>query len=104
MKYSFLHLSPSKPDNIKNLAFQSSLSPSKVYEDNNACIILATTDTNFKPHTKHISLKYHHFHDPIANGNLQILKVDTNQNWADTFTKPLGRHKFEHIQKLLKGW
>jgi hypothetical protein len=43
-------------------------------------------DTNFKPRTKHISLKYHHFHDQIANGNLQILKVDTDQNWADIFT------------------
>jgi hypothetical protein len=34
----------------------SSLQPSKIYEDNNACIVLATTATNFKPRTKHISL------------------------------------------------
>jgi hypothetical protein len=55
MKYSFLHLSSSKPDNIKNLAFQSSLSPSKVYEDNNACIILSTWHKLQTPYQTHIS-------------------------------------------------
>ncbi len=52
----------------------STLAPSKIFEDNNACIILVTTKTHFKPRTKPISLNYHHFHDHIRNGNLQVLK------------------------------
>ena len=32
----------------------------KVYEDNNACISIATSN-KFSSHTKHIALKYHHF-------------------------------------------
>jgi len=42
-----------------------SLPPSKVFEDNTACIVLATTETQFKPRTKHISLKFHHFQDQV---------------------------------------
>lgn len=72
----------------------STIQPSKVYVDNNDCIVLATTESNFKPRTKHISLKYHHFHDQIKNGNLQILKVGTESYWADILTKPLGKVKF----------
>jgi hypothetical protein len=59
-----------------------------VYEDNNACIVLAKTESNFKHRTKHISLKFHHFQDKIKDGSLRIVKVDSTQNWADIFTKP----------------
>jgi hypothetical protein len=82
----------------------SSIPPSRVYEDNTACITLATTESTFKPRTKHISLKYHHFHDQIKNGQLQIIKVDTHNNIADIFTKPLGKTKFEYLRKLLMQW
>jgi hypothetical protein len=81
----------------------SLLAPSKFFEDNNACIVLATTETHFKPRTKHISLKFHHFHDQIKNGNLQVVKVATENNWADIFTKPLGTIKFQKLRCLLMG-
>ncbi len=42
----------SKADYIHTPTFH----PSIVYEDNNACIVLCT-ETNFKPRTKHISIK-----------------------------------------------
>jgi hypothetical protein len=80
------------------------LPPSKVFEDNNACIVLATTETQFKPRTKHISLKFHRFQDQVRTGMLEIIKVDTNENVADIFTKPLGRVKFQHLRRLLMGW
>jgi hypothetical protein len=48
----------------------STLAPSKVYEDNSACIILATTKATFKPRTKHITIKWHCFHDQVRNGNI----------------------------------
>ncbi len=41
------------------------LLPSTIYEDDALCIALATKDIHHKPHTKHISLKYHHFKDYI---------------------------------------
>jgi hypothetical protein len=58
----------------------------------------------FKPRTKHISIKYHHFHDQIKNGTLEIVKVATNENLADIFTKPLGKQKFQYLRSMLCGW
>ena len=80
------------------------LPPSRVFEDNNACIVLATTDQHFKPRTKHISLKFHHFQDQVRQGILEIVKVGTHDNLADIFTKPLGKVKFQHLRRLLMGW
>jgi hypothetical protein len=88
---TFIHLPDRPRDTINNSTFKSILPPSNVYEDNTACIILATTEINFKPRTKHISLKFHHFRDQVLNGTLRIQKVDSSNNWADIFTKPLGK-------------
>jgi hypothetical protein len=93
---SFISCAPKSPKGRKH---DNSLPPSKIFEDNAACIVLATTDTQLKPRTKHISLKFHHFLDYVHNGTLQILKIATNENMADIFTKPL-----QYLRKLLMGW
>jgi len=62
---SFIKIPATAPDTISTTVFKPQLAPLKVYEDNSACIVLATTESNFKPRTKHISLKFHHFHDNI---------------------------------------
>ncbi len=82
--------------------FSSNLT-SKVYGDNQSCLTIATTDAN-GPQTKHLSIKYHHFHDQVLNGTVQVLKVHTNDNWANIFTKPLSGVKFECLRLLLMGW
>jgi hypothetical protein len=99
--HCFVSLIPSMSQHVSSTY---SLPPSKISEDNTACIVLATTETRFKPRTKHISPKYHHFHDQIQNGHLQIIKVDTHSNTADIFTKPLSKLKFKTLRKLLMGW
>jgi hypothetical protein len=43
---------PTSVDNIQTPI----LPPSNVFEDNNACIVLATTKMHFKPRMKHISI------------------------------------------------
>jgi len=80
-----------------------SFPPSKVLEDKNACIVLATTKMHIKPRTKHILFKYHHFHDQVHNGTLEILKIGTHENVADIFTKPLGCIEFQYL-RLFMGW
>jgi len=64
--------------------------------DNQSCLTIATTDAN-GPRTKHLAIKLHHFRDQVLNGTVQVLKVHTNDNWADIFTKPLTCAKFEHL-------
>lgn len=51
--YSFVSIPKQTSSNINN----SMLTSSKIYEDSAACIVLATMTSNFKPCTKHISIK-----------------------------------------------
>jgi len=60
----------------------------KVWEDNNGCITLAK-EQKFSPRTKHIAIKYHHFRQHVKDGTLIILPIDTKEQIADIFTKPL---------------
>jgi len=76
---------------------------SKVYGDNQSCLTIATTDTT-QPRTKHLAIKFHHFCNQVLNGTIQVIKVHTNDNWADMFTKPLTCMKFECLHLLLMGW
>ena len=43
----------------------------KVHEDNQSCIVMATTQ-KFTPRTKHIALKYHHFRSHVKSGRVAI--------------------------------
>jgi hypothetical protein len=79
------------------------LATSQIYEDNQACIVLANSDQS-KIRTKHIAIKWHHFKDQIKNGHIKLVKVGSTSNWADILTKPLTRQKHEHLRKLIMGW
>lgn len=79
------------------------LGPSTIYEDNQACLILATSE-GAKQRTKHIAVCYHHFRDEIRNGNIMITKVATTNNWADIFTKALARPLFTKHRSSILGW
>ena len=60
----------------------------KVFEDNNGALELAN-DPKFRPRTKHIGIKYHHFWDNVKSGKIEVLPIDTNEQIADIFTKAL---------------
>jgi Reverse transcriptase (RNA-dependent DNA polymerase) len=81
----------------------SALQTSKVYEDNQSCLIIATSD-QYRPRTKHISCKLFHWKDHIKNKTIEIHKIHTNENIADIFTKPLVQAKFEYLRRKLCGW
>lgn len=75
----------------------------KVWEDNNGCITLAK-EHKFSPRTKHIAIKYHHFRQHVKDGTLEILPIDTKEQIADIFTKPLDESLFIYLRLLLNGW
>ena len=78
---------------------------STVYEDNNGAIGLATTQA-MTPRTKHIAIIYHWFrtHPLIKDKSVSIKKIDTKQQIADIFTKPLPEEDFKRLRLLLCGW
>ena len=75
----------------------------KVWEDNEGCKSLATNG-KFSPRTKHIAIKYHHFRQHIKDGSISIHSIDTKEQTADIFTKPLDESLFVYLRKKLSGW
>ena len=74
-----------------------------VWEDNRSCIKVAESP-KFTPRTKHIALKYHHFRQFVSDGTIRINAIDTLEQMADIFTKPLDAVKFVYLRKKLCGW
>ena len=75
----------------------------KVWEDNNGALSLAQNQ-KFSPRTKHIAIKYHHFREHVAKGTISIHAIDTKEQTADIFTKPLDENLFKYLRSKLCGW
>ena len=75
----------------------------KVWEDNQSCIVMATSQ-KFTPRTKHIALKYHHFKGYVESGQIQINYVHTECQQADIMTKPVRTDLFPKLRYMLMGW
>ena len=75
----------------------------KVWEDNRSCIKVAESP-KFTPCTKHIALKYHHFRRFVSDGTVTIFPINTLEQTADIFTKPLDGPQFTYLRKKLCGW
>jgi hypothetical protein len=76
---------------------------STIFEDNKGCVDLANAP-KLRPRTKHIALKYHHFHSHVENGSIKIQWIDSKNQLADIFTKPLPVSLFEYLRSHLLGW
>ena len=74
-----------------------------VHEDNKGCIDLVQTP-RIRPRTKHIALKYHHFRSFVKDGTISVKYIDTAEQVADLFTKPLGDVQFGTLRKKFMGW
>ena len=49
-----------------------------------------------------MELRYHYLRDMVHKGILELIKVATEDNVADVFTKPLAKRLFrKHKRKLL---
>jgi hypothetical protein len=74
-----------------------------IFKDNKDCVELASAP-KLRPRTKHIGLKYHHFHSYVSSGAIRVQWIDTKHQLADIFTKPLSVSSFEYLHSLLLGW
>lgn len=54
-----------------NIDINSKLGHSVILEDNTAAIPLANDGDKYRPRTKHLSIKWHHFCDQISQGWLK---------------------------------
>ena len=74
-----------------------------VHEDNQSCIAMANSK-KMTPRTKHIAIKYHHFKHFVERKKIRIEYINTKEQLADIFTKPLPDHDFIRLRNGLCGW
>jgi hypothetical protein len=51
-----------------------------------------------RSHTKHIDIRYHFLRDHQQNGDIEIAYVNTHNQLADIFTKPLDEKTFSKLR------
>ena len=76
---------------------------SKVYEDNSVALAIEN-EHNYRPRTKHLNIKLHHFRQYVNNNEIDILPIKTDDQPADIFTKPLAEPLFVKNLKFIIGW
>jgi len=74
----------------------------KVFEDNTGALEIAKVH-KFRPRTKHLNNRLHHFRSYINNG-ITIHKIDTKEQPADMLTKPLNEEGVVKFRKMMMGW
>ena len=89
--------------NVYDLSKDKPLINCTLFEDNNGALQLAK-EPKYRPRTKHIALKYHHFRQYVKQGLVDIQPIDTKVQVADIFTKPLEPKQFEFLRNKLCGW
>ena len=76
-----------------------------VWEDNMGALTLANLDPGQNTsRSKFYDSKVHWFRSHLKPNSIEVKKVDTKEQRADLFTKPLLRDAFVNLRKLLIGW
>jgi len=85
---------------LVNDVFANINKPVKIYEDNSGVVTIAKHE-NFTKNSKHIEVHYHFIHESVKKGKIEVVKVDSENNIADLFTKALGNVKFIKFREVL---
>ena len=75
----------------------------KVFEDNSGALEMATTH-KYRPRTKHLNVKLHHFRDYVSRGDITIHKIDTQSQLSDRLTKPVNEDILIKLRTIVMGW
>lgn len=75
----------------------------KVFEDNSAALQMANIH-KYRPRTKHLNVKLHHFRQYVNKGIIKILPIKSEDQQADYLTKPLALELLTKLRKLVMGW
>jgi hypothetical protein len=75
----------------------------KAFEDNSGTLTMAQIP-KMRPRTKHLNVKYHHFRDHVARGEISLHAIASANQEADIYTKPLSLTLFERFRLAIFGW
>lgn len=71
-----------------------------IYVDNQAAIKIASSSENHK-RSKHIDVRYHFTRDVVNRGEIEIKYVQSKEQLADIFTKPVQKQQFCYLREKL---
>ena len=77
--------------------------PTKIFEDNAACIHSSKDNKQFGPRSKHIDVRVFKLREFVADKILTLEKVCTSANVADCLTKALPRELVERFRNVMFG-
>ena len=72
----------------------------EIFEDNSGAIAIAKYG-NLTKNSKYIEVHYHFVNECYEKGEIDIVKVESENNAADIFTKARGQIKFEKFREFL---
>jgi hypothetical protein len=75
----------------------------KVFEDNSGALEMAKNH-KYRPRTKHLNNRLHHFRDYVSRGEIEIVKIDTSNQLADILTKPVTVDILVRLRRKVMGW
>ena len=75
----------------------------KVFEDNSGALEMAKVH-KYRPRTKHLNVKLHHFRSHVERKEISIHPIDTEDQLADYLTKPVNEIVFARLRPRVMGW
>ena len=77
----------------------------QLFEDNSSVLKVAKVH-KYRPQTKDLNCRLHHFRSYIGNGpgQVSINKINTLDQPADMLTKPLNETSLVKFRKIVMGW
>jgi hypothetical protein len=74
----------------------------RVFEDNSGALEMAKV-AKYKPRTKHLNNRLHHFRSYVESGQISINKIHTLEQPADLLTKPLNTEAVTKFRQMIMG-
>ena len=75
----------------------------KVFEDNSGALEMAKVH-KFRPRTKHLNTKLHHFRSYVESKQVSIHPIKSDEQVSDYLTKPLCAERLQYLRKVVLGW
>jgi hypothetical protein len=75
----------------------------RVFEDNSGALEMAKVH-KYRPRTKHLNVRLHHFRDYVERGEVTIHAINTNDQPADFLTKALNDETLTRHRRTVMGW
>lgn len=87
---------------LSDLGYPTAAHPSRLYEDNKACIALGSNLRNRSKAKKYVRT-LHYLQDVVARGVAKFTHCPTDEMYADILTKHLARVKFQYFKSRILG-